>query len=85
MEPKDLISIQVTRRSPFDQTGVDDRFLTVWLGCFIENAAAAMVPDFDYRGIDYATADRCRAASSETRVDRPEPNLAIFRVSTLNC
>jgi len=83
MDPKDLICIQVTRRSPFDQTGVDDRFLSVCLGCFHENSAADMIPDFDYRGIDHATMDRCRAASGETRVERQEPNQTIIRLSTL--
>jgi hypothetical protein len=76
MEPKDLICFRVSKRSLFDQSGPDDRFLEVCLDCFHENSAADMIPDFDYRGIDHATFDRCRAASSET---------GVIQLSTLNC
>jgi hypothetical protein len=69
-EAKDLICIRVTTQSPGEPTGLDDRFLAVCLGCFSENSAADMIPDFDYRGINQATFDRCCASSGDMSFER---------------
>jgi hypothetical protein len=79
-EVKDLICIRVTRQSFVQPTGVDDRYLAVCFGCFTENSAADMIPDFDYRGIHQATFDRCSVASGDMSFER-QPII----LSTLDC